>query len=147
FMNQSYQCNKMYKILIRNVLITENGDKFSSRHGQKCVVGLLVNHEDLPYTADGVIPDVLINPQAFPSRMTVGMFLESVTGKAAALRGTKMDGSAFVGEKLEDVKGVLESAGFKYSGKEMMYDGRTGKAFPAEVFIGVVYYQKLHHMV
>ncbi len=146
-MTQSHDGGKMYKIRVRDTRIPEIGDKFASRHGQKGVIGMLVNHEDLPYTVNGVVPDVLINPHAFPSRMTVGMFLESVTGKAAALRGTKMDGSAFVGEKLDDVKGVLESAGFKYSGKEVMYDGRTGKAFEGEVFIGVVYYQKLHHMV
>jgi DNA-directed RNA polymerase subunit B len=146
-MTQSHDGGKMYKIRVRDTRIPEIGDKFASRHGQKGVIGMLVHHEDLPYTANGVVPDVLINPHAFPSRMTVGMFLESVTGKAAALRGTKMDGSAFVGEKLEDVKGVLESAGFKYSGKERMYDGRTGKVFEAEVFMGVVYYQKLHHMV
>ena len=90
---------------------------------------------------------MLINPHAFPSRMTVGMFMESVTGKAAALRGKKFDGSAFVGEKMDEVKEVMNEYGFKYSGKEIMYDGRTGIPFPADVFIGVVYYQKLHHMV
>ena len=127
--------------------LPEIGDKFASRLGQKGVVGLLAKAEDLPYTADGISPDDLINPHAFPSRMTVGMMMESITGKGAAIRGKKVDASAFVGEKMDDVKGVMKDAGFKYSGKEIMYDGRTGKPFPVEVFIGVVYYQKLHHMV
>ena len=146
-MTQSNEGGKMYKIRIRDMRIPEIGDKFASRHGQKGVLGILAKNEDLPYTADGVTPDVLINPHAFPSRMTVGMFMESITGKAAALRGRQFDGSAFVGEKLDDVKEIMNQTGFKYSGKEIMYDGRTGKSFPVEVFIGVVYYQKLHHMV
>ncbi|MCH7968778.1 MAG: DNA-directed RNA polymerase subunit B [Thaumarchaeota archaeon] len=146
-MTQSSEGGKMYKIRVRDMRIPEIGDKFASRHGQKGVLGILAKNEDLPYTADGIVPDVLINPHAFPSRMTVGMFLESITGKAAALRGRKFDGSAFVGEKMDAVKNIMEHAGYKYSGKEIMYDGRTGKSFPAEVFIGVVYYQKLHHMV
>jgi len=146
-LTQSTEGGKMFKVRIRDMRLPEIGDKFASRHGQKGVVGLLAKAEDLPYTADGISPDVLINPHAFPSRMTVGMMMESITGKAAAIRGKKVDASAFVGEKMEDVKGVMEDAGFKYSGKEIMYDGRTGKRFPVEVFLGVVYYQKLHHMV
>jgi DNA-directed RNA polymerase subunit B len=146
-MTQSNEGGKMYKIRVRDMRIPEIGDKFASRHGQKGVLGILAKNEDLPYTADGISPDVLINPHAFPSRMTVGMFMESICGKAAALRGSQFDGSAFVGEKMDEVKPVMDAAGFKYSGKEIMYDGRTGKSFPVEVFIGVVYYQKLHHMV
>ena len=146
-MTQSNEGGKMYKIRVRDMRIPEIGDKFASRHGQKGVLGILAKSEDLPYTADGISPDILINPHAFPSRMTVGMFMESVCGKAAALRGRKFDGSAFVGEKMDEVREVMDAHGFKYSGKEVLYDGRTGKPFPIEVFIGVVYYQKLHHMV
>jgi len=146
-LTQANEGGKMFKVRIRDMRPPEIGDKFASRHGQKGVVGILAKAEDLPYTADGISPDVLINPHAFPSRMTVGMMMESITGKAAAIRGRKVDASAFVGEKMDDVKGVLKDAGFEYSGKEIMYDGKTGKQFAVEVFIGVVYYQKLHHMV
>ena len=146
-LTQANEGGKMFKVRIRDMRPPEIGDKFASRHGQKGVVGILAKAEDLPYTADGISPDVLINPHAFPSRMTVGMMMESITGKAAAIRGKKVDASAFVGEKMDDVKDVMKDAGFKYSGKEIMYDGKTGKQFAVEVFIGVVYYQKLHHMV
>ena len=146
-MTQASDGGKLYKIRVRDMRVPEIGDKFASRHGQKGVLGILAKNEDLPYTEQGITPDVLINPHAFPSRMTVGMMMESITGKAAALRGKKFDGSAFVGEKINTVHEILEKVGFKYSGKEKMYDGRTGKSFAVDVFLGVVYYQKLHHMV
>ena len=146
-MTQSVEGGKMYKIRVRDMRVPEIGDKFASRHGQKGVIGMLVNQEDLPYSEDGVVPDIMINPHAFPSRMTVGQFMESLGGKAASLRGTIVDGSAFLGEKFDSIKNVLEQHGFKPTGKESMYDGRTGRKFPADVYMGVVYYQKLHHMV
>ena len=111
-MTQSDEGGKMYKIRVRDMRTPEIGDKFASRHGQKGVLGVLAKNEDLPYTENGVAPDVLINPHAFPSRMTVGMMMESVCGKAAALRGKQFDGSAFVGEKMDVVKEILDREGF-----------------------------------
>ncbi len=145
--SQNADGNKIVKVTIREERIPELGDKFASRHGQKGVIGLIVPEEDMPFTKDGVIPDIIINPHALPSRMTVAQLLELMAGKVSALAGEKMDGTAFDATPEEKLKKVLKEFGFRSDGKERMYDGKTGKPLKASVFIGNCYYQKLHHMV
>ncbi|KAF1810934.1 DNA-directed RNA polymerase III polypeptide [Eremomyces bilateralis CBS 781.70] len=135
------------KIQTRQTRIPELGDKFSSRHGQKGVVGLIAEQADMPFSDKGVVPDVIMNPHGFPSRMTVGKMLELVAGKAGVMSGDFGYGTAFGGSKIEDMADILVQHGFSYAGKDGLTSGITGECLPAYVFTGPIYYQKLKHMV
>lgn len=137
----------LIKILLRQTRRPELGDKFSSRHGQKGVTGLIVPQEDMPFNDFGICPDVIMNPHGYPSRMTVGKLIELLGSKAGAVEGKFHYGTAFGGDKVEDLSKVLVDHGFNYAGKDCLTSGITGEHLEAYIYHGPVYYQKLKHMV
>jgi DNA-directed RNA polymerase III subunit RPC2 len=145
--SQTENDSMIIKVQTRQTRRPELGDKFSSRHGQKGVVGIIVNQEDMPFADSGVCPDIIMNPHGFPSRMTVGKMLELLSGKAGVLNGTLEYGTAFGGSKVDDMGDILIKHGFSYSGKDFVTSGITGESLPAYIFFGPIYYQKLKHMV
>ncbi|MFH1544562.1 MAG: DNA-directed RNA polymerase subunit B [archaeon] len=139
--------NKLVKVKIRSEMIPELGDKFSSKHGQKGVVGAIVPEEDMPFTAEGIKPDLILNPHSIPSRMTIGHLIEMLAGKVASMNGTEIDGTPFSSVPVGELMNLLGKRSFRGDGKEVLYDGITGERIESEVFIGVVSYRRLFHMV
>jgi DNA-directed RNA polymerase subunit B' len=147
---ESTGATKIVKVRVRSLRVPEKGDKFASRHGQKGVVAMVVPPEDMPFTSEGIVPDLLLNPHSIPTRLTFGHLLETLAGKAGAVNGRIIDGTAFAekgSERMSTYSKMLETHGFDKNGEEVLYDGITGKAFKAQIFTGVVYYNRLYHMV
>ena len=135
------------KVRLRTVRKPVIGDKFSSRHGQKGTVGNIIPECDMPYTASGVRPDIIINPHAIPSRMTIGQLKETVLGKVLIDLGLFGDGTSFGDFELKDICDLLLKAGYEAHGNELLYNGQTGEQVECSVFMGPVFYQRLKHMV
>ena len=149
FMTEGEEGFRLAKIRIREERIPAIGDKFCSRCGQKGTVGLIIPEENMPFTPDGVRPDLIINPHAFPSRMTIGQLVEVLTGKACVTYGAYGDCTAFISEGPKDeVFGkLLTDVGYNKTGTQILYNGETGEQLGAEIYIGPTYYMRLKHMV
>ena len=139
--------NEIVQIRIRDPRIPEIGDKFASRHGQKGVIGMIVPHEDMPFSSSGIIPDLIFSPHGIPSRMTISHLIEVIAGKIGALSGKYIDGTTFDSMSERDLRDMLLGLGFRENGTETMHNGVTGEQFDAKIYVGNMYYLKLKHMV
>jgi DNA-directed RNA polymerase II subunit RPB2 len=149
FMTEGEEGFRIAKVRVRNERIPDIGDKFCSRCGQKGTVGLVIPEADMPFTANGIKPDIIINPHALPSRMTIGQLVESLMGKACAFQGAFGDCTAFVNNSdMPKVFGeLLVENGYHSSGNELLYNGQTGEQIQSEIYMGPTYYMRLKHMV
>ena len=139
--------NKLVQVRLREERIPEIGDKFTSRHGQKGVTGILVPLQDIPFSASGIVPDLIFTPHGISSRMTISHLIELIGAKVGALAGRYIDGTLFESEKEEDLRSELLDLGFREDGTEIFFDGRTGKQMLAKIYVGNMYYLRLRHMV
>lgn len=147
-MFQNGNGDKEVKIRMRKIRTPELGDKVASRMGQKGVCGLIMPHEDMPFSKDGIIPDIIINPHAFPSRMTIGHLIESLVAKTCAMEGFEYDAVPYEQHDTDTLYERLErNHGLHKHGDEILYNGRTGDQISTEIFFGPTYYQRLKHMV
>ncbi|MDD5192176.1 MAG: DNA-directed RNA polymerase subunit B [Candidatus Nanoarchaeia archaeon] len=147
FITEDEQGNKIVQVKTRDQRIPELGDKFATSHGQKGVIGAIVPENDMPFTSLGVRPDIIFNPHSIPSRMTVGYLIELLAGKVGSLCGRIVDGTGFSGENVEKLEDELKTLGFRYDGKETVYNGITGKMMNVKIYVGNMYYLKLKYMV
>ena len=149
FITEGEEGERIAKVRVRDIRIPSIGDKMASRSGQKGTVGMVIRECDMPFTADGVRPDLIINPHAIPTRMTIGQLVECITGKACVKYGAFGDCTAFnnKGSKIGVFGELLPKVGFHSSGNELLYNGMTGEQIETEIFIGPTYYMRLKHMV
>ncbi|MFH0896496.1 MAG: DNA-directed RNA polymerase subunit B, partial [Candidatus Bathyarchaeota archaeon] len=146
-LTESQDGNMLVKVKVREDRKPELGDKYSTRYGQKGVIGRIVDSQDMPFTASGIVPDILFSPNGLFKRMTINQLLEALAGKVGALAGRYINGTAFNSEDPEELRKELLKCGFTEDGTETMYDGRTGKMFGVRIFVGNMYYFRLHHQV